>query len=137
MEAITDFDLQGLETAYNEATKGEWKLAVNRAYRLDEDGYARTIFEPYSNAIQHVDIAFAVTAHELVPALVAEVRRLRRHLNPPPDASDPEDAPIVQQPIRCPSCGSTGPLTKASYVLADREFTSYTCGCGEHFQPEQ
>lgn len=133
MEHITDLDLQRLETAHTEATRGEWKLGTNQAYRIDENDIVRMIFEPYSPSIRHGDIVFAVTAHELVPALIAEIRRLRGHLSPPPDAPDPED----QKPIRCPSCGSTGPLTKASYVLADRKFTSYTCGCGEHFQPDQ
>jgi hypothetical protein len=95
MQRLTDNDLDALEAAHKAATPGEWTVEMDGP---DDDDSPCDVVIPEINRILHStewadpedfeqDVANAeaiAAAHNALPALLAEVRELRRLTTPEP-----------------------------------------------------
>jgi hypothetical protein len=139
MTHITDEDLKRLKDLLAKTTLGPWHLGLTFVYTRDAgNGQPRHIFSPDSALLTYEDCEFVVAAHELMPALLAEIVALRSHLSPAVDAPMIAGEPVVEEEVRCPHCGSLGPFTKTTCRVYSRAVVSYTCdSCYKHFQERE
>jgi hypothetical protein len=119
MKRLTENELDALEAAHNDAAPGEWTVEMDGP---DDDDSPCDVVIPEINRILHStewadpkhfdqDVANAeamVAAHNALPALLAEVRELRRLTTPEPIGEKHRDgnwwlawAPGAEQWIKC------------------------------------
>lgn len=136
MAHIKDEDLKRLKDLLAKTTLGPWHLGLTFVYTRDAgNGQPRHIFSPDSALLTYEDCEFVVAAHELMPALLAEIVALRSHLSPAVDAPMIAGEPVVEEEVRCPHCGSGGPFTTVGYLVYEKSIVTYTCrACDNHFQ---
>lgn len=92
---ISPQELIELERLHQSTTQERWEAGLYRVFIRQEHAYLgmriadvfRSDMSPLDARQENCD--FAAMAHELVPVMIKEIRRLRAHLNP----SAPKKAP--------------------------------------------
>jgi hypothetical protein len=128
MDRINDEALQRLEELYRKSTTGTWRADRDRVYvqsALPESTYEYGVFDSVGTVRQksnrQEDCEFVALAHELIPALIEEVRSLRNHLHPLPDAPEPLAGPAVQESDPVPLLWLLRPFHKVRVCGLPRE----------------
>jgi hypothetical protein len=73
---MTNDELDTLDALAAAATPGPWEMGTGKAYNV------LTLTEVLAEGLESADAAFIAAARDAVPALVAEVRRLREVTRP-------------------------------------------------------